>query len=181
MDTQGNWRSMQAQCSDPMCMVQTKGLQACDLEGNTTATAAKGRNRTKYGRMGCQRDNPRKKLPTRGGEGVPRTEVDTQASPSYPDQPDAEPAPSGEKLWALPYLMQDLKKKQMEDPHISPMMKWLEPGERPVGPKLASSSPTTWHYWLHWESLKLIYGVLFCRFSRKDGKGSIPSSLPQGS
>ena len=54
MDTQG---SMQAQCSDPMQVVkthsQTKGLQACDLEGNATATAAKGGNRTKYGRMGC--------------------------------------------------------------------------------------------------------------------------------
>ena len=56
MDNQENWRSMQAQCSDPMCMVQThsqtKGLQACGLEENATAMAAKGRDRTKYGRMG---------------------------------------------------------------------------------------------------------------------------------
>ena len=59
----------------------------------------------------------------------------------------------------------------MEDPDISPVMKWLEKGMRPVGPKVAASSPTTRHYWLYWESLKLIDGVLFCRFSRKDGTG----------
>ena len=175
MDTQGNQKSMQAQCSDPRCMVwthsQTKGLQACDSEGNATALAAKGRNRTKYGRMGCCRGNPGKKLPTGGGRGVPRTEVGTQASSSHPDWPDAEPAPSGEKPWALPYSMQDLKKKQMEDLDIGPVMRWLEKGVRLVGPKLAASSPTTQHYWLHTESLKLIDGVLFHRFSRKDGTG----------
>ena len=77
--------------------------------------------------------------------------------------------------------MQDLKKKQMEDPDIGPVMRWLEKGVRPVGPKFAASSPATQHYWLHWESLKLSDGVLFCRFSRKDGMRSTPSSLSQGS
>ena len=99
MDTQGNWRSMQAQCSDPMHTVQihsqAKGLQACDSEGNATVMAAKGRNRVKYGRTGHQRGNPRKKLPTRGGKGVPRAEVGTKASPSNPDWPEAQQAPSG--------------------------------------------------------------------------------------
>ena len=141
------------------------------MEGNATAMAAKGRNRVKYGRMGHQRGNPRKKLPTRGGKGVPRAEAGTQASPSNPDWPDAEQAPSGEKLWALPYSMQDLRKKQMEDPDIGPVMKWLDKGVRLVGPKIAASSPVTQHYWLYWESLKLIDGVLFCGFSRKDGTG----------
>ena len=73
MDTQRNQRSMQAQCSDPVHMVQTcsqtKGLQACDLEENATAMAAKGRDRTKYGRMGHQRGNPRKKLPLEEAKG----------------------------------------------------------------------------------------------------------------
>ena len=67
--------------------------------------------------------------------------------------------------------MWDLKKKQMEEPDISPVMKWLEKGVRPVGPKFATSSPTTQHYWLHWEYLRVIDGVLFCRFSRKDSTG----------
>ena len=129
MDSQGNWRSMQVQCSDPVHVVQThsqtKGLQACDLEGGATVTAAKGRNRTKHGRMGHWRGNPRKKFPTREGVGVLRTEMSTQASPSDPGQPEREQAPSREKSWALPYSMQDLRKKQMEDQDISPVMKWL--------------------------------------------------------
>ena len=107
---------------------QTKGLQACVLEGGATVTATKGRSRTKYGRMGLQRGNPRKKFPTREGVGVPRTEAGTQASPSDPGQTEREQAPSREKSWALPYSMQDLRKKQMEDPDIGPVMNWLEKG-----------------------------------------------------
>ena len=39
--------------------------------------------------------------------------------------PEREWAPSREKSWALPYSMQDLRKKQMEDPDMSPVLKWL--------------------------------------------------------
>ena len=42
---------------------------------------------------------------------------------------------------------------------------------RPAGPKIAASSPATQHYWLYWESLKLIDGVLFHGFSRKESTG----------
>ena len=56
---------------------------------------------------------------------------------------------------------------------------------RLVGPKVAASSPTTQHYWLYWESLKLIDGVLFHKFSRKDGTGEhtqfiVPRKLRDG-
>ena len=81
VDSQGNQRSMQVQCSDPVHMVQThsqtKGLQAYDSEGGATVMATKGRNRMKYGRMGHQRGNPGKKFPTREGVGVPRTGAGT--------------------------------------------------------------------------------------------------------
>ena len=57
MDSQGNLRGMQIQCSEPVHMVQTcsqtKGPQAYDLEMVATVMAAKGRDRTKYARMGC--------------------------------------------------------------------------------------------------------------------------------
>ena len=175
MDSQGNLRSMQVQCSELVCMVQshsqTKGLQAYDLEMVATVMATKGRNRTKYGRMGCQRGNIGKKLPTRGGVGVQGTDADAQASPSSPGTPGREWAPSREKSWALPYSMWDLRKKQMEDSDISPLLKWMEKGVRLVGPDVTASSPTTQHYWLYWESLKMIDGVLFCKFYRKDGTG----------
>ena len=67
--------------------------------------------------------------------------------------------------------MCDLKKKQLEDLDIGPVLKWLESGARPVGLEVAASSPATWHYWLYWESLKIMDGVLFCKFSRKDDTG----------
>ena len=56
-------------------------------------------------------------------------------------------------------------------PEYQPSDEMVGEGVRPFGPKFAASSPTSQHYWLHWESLKLIDGVLFCRFSRKDGRG----------
>ena len=62
-------------------------------------------------------------------------------------------------------------------PRHSPVMKWLENGVRLVGPKVAASRPTTQHYWLYWESLKLIDGVLFLKFYRKDGTGEHTQSI----
>ena len=152
-DSQGNLRSMQVQGDEPVHMVQThsqtKGQQAYDPKMVTTITAAKGRNRPKYGRMGYQRGNNGKKFPTRGDVGVPGTDTDARASSSSPGTPGKELAPSREKSWSLPYSMQDLRKKQMEDPDTSPVLKWLEKGVRPVGPEVAASSPATRHYWLY--------------------------------
>ena len=180
MDPQGNLRSMQVQGGEPVHMVQThsqaKGQQAYDPKMVATVMAARGRNRMKYGRMGHRRGNTGKKFPTRGGLGVPGTDTDAQTSSSSPGTPGKEWASSREKSLALPYSMQDLRRKQMEDPDTSPVLKWLEKGIRPVGPEVATSSPATQHYWLYWESLKIIDGVLFQRFYRKDGTGSIPSS-----
>ena len=67
--------------------------------------------------------------------------------------------------------MCDLKKKQLEHPDICPILKWLESGARPVGLVVVASSPATRHYWLFWESQKIMDGVLFCKFSGKNGTG----------
>ena len=132
MDSQGNLRSMQVQGDEPVHMVQThsqiKGQQAYDPKMVITVMAAKGRNRTKYGRMGHQRGNTGKKFPTRGGVGVPGTDTDAQASSSSPGTPGREQAPSRQKSWALSYSMQDVRRKQMEDPDTSPVLEVV--GER---------------------------------------------------
>ena len=68
----------------------------------------------------------------------------------------------------------------MEDLDIGPVMRWLDKGVRLAGPKFAASSPATWHYWLQWESLKLIDGVLFCRFSQEGWyRGAYPAHCPK--
>ena len=66
-------------------------------------------------------------------------------------------------------ILLHLKKKQLEDPDIGPVLKWLASGARPVGPQVPASSPATWHYWLYWKSFKIMDGILFCKLSRKDG------------
>ena len=53
-------------------------------------------------------------------------------------------------------------KRQLKDPE-------LESGARPVGPEVAVSCPASQHYWLYLESMKIMDGVMFCKFSRKDG------------
>ena len=65
--------------------------------------------------------------------------------------------------------MLDLQKKQLDDPDLSPLIEWLEKESRPFGPKVAAASPPTQHYWLYWDWLQLIEGVLFWKFHRRDG------------
>ena len=136
-------------------------VAAGDPETVSTETTVKSRHRPKYGRTGHCRGNSGEKSPTEGSEGVPGTDTDTQTSTSSPSYAGRRPVPSWEKPWSLPYSMHDLRKKQLEDSDISPVLKWLESGSRPIGPEVAASSPATWHYWLYRGSLKITDGVLF--------------------
>ena len=67
--------------------------------------------------------------------------------------------------------MADLRAKQLKDPDISPLIRWKEDGERPSGKEVASTSPATHHYWLYWDALFLMEGVLFRKFAKRDGTG----------
>ena len=71
--------------------------------------------------------------------------------------------------WVLPYSVRELRKKQMEDVNISPTLAWEEKGVHPYGPKVWASSPMTRHYWLHWETLFLQDGILYRKFTKRDG------------
>ena len=70
-------------------------------------------------------------------------------------------AVSREVPWALPYSQQDLRRKQLEDPDISPVMKWKEQDQRPGSEIVKPFSAATRHYWLNWESLVISDGLLF--------------------
>jgi hypothetical protein len=65
--------------------------------------------------------------------------------------------------------MSALLSKQLDDPDISPIIKWLRDGKRPFGDIVCSASPTTRHYWNYWNSLVLKNGVLFRKFLKRDG------------
>ena len=65
--------------------------------------------------------------------------------------------------------MHDLRKKQLGESDISPVLKWLESESGPIGPEVAAFTQATQNYWLYLKSLKITDGVLFQEFYRKDG------------
>ena len=71
--------------------------------------------------------------------------------------------------WALPYNRIDLRNKQLEDPDIKPIMEWKENMDKPKCDDVIQLSPATRHYWLTWDSLELKEGVLYRKFSSKNG------------
>ena len=73
----------------------------------------------------------------------------------------------------LPDSSEELREKQLDDPDLAPVIKWLENGKRPFGPEVAATSQTTRHYWRYWDSLSLIDGVLFRCQEKRDGSGTL--------
>ena len=72
--------------------------------------------------------------------------------------------------WVLPHIPAVIRRKQLQDPDIGLVLKWMEAGERPGGEEVSHTSPATRSYWLNWEALRL-QGQLFRRFPRHDGTG----------
>ncbi|XP_064620321.1 uncharacterized protein LOC135483366 [Lineus longissimus] len=81
------------------------------------------------------------------------------------NRPNAQAQPS----WALPYAPPDLRRHQAKDPDIGQILSWFETGTRPFGAVVCEASQATRHYWNCWDSLTLTDGILFRKFSRKDG------------
>ena len=74
--------------------------------------------------------------------------------------------------WPLKVTPKEMEKKQMEDPDITLVHKWVKEGKRPSAIQISTASPTTRHYVLNWDSLVISDGVLQRRFHRKDGTSS---------
>ena len=73
------------------------------------------------------------------------------------------------RLWALPYSADELRKKQLDDPDIGPVLHWVEAGERPTSEEVQATSAATRHYWLHWNSLQIKNRQLYRVITTKDG------------
>jgi len=74
--------------------------------------------------------------------------------------------------WCEALSWNKLRKQQLDDPDVAPVLKWVEKGDRPFGPDVCASSLATRHYWNSWSALKISHGVLFRQFTKKDGTGS---------
>ena len=66
--------------------------------------------------------------------------------------------------WNLIYNPVVLRRKQLVDPDIAPILKWKESGRRPFGQEVCASSPATRHYWSSWELLVIKNGMLMRKF-----------------
>ena len=62
-----------------------------------------------------------------------------------------------------------LRRKQLADLDIAPVLKWKESGKRPFGPEVCVSIPTTRHYWSSWDLLVIEKGILMRKFIKWDG------------
>ena len=88
----------------------------------------------------------------------------------------------GNQDFTLPDSTTELRRKQLNDPDLGPVLRWVESGKRPFGSVVCSASPTTRHYWNFWDSLEIHDGVLFRRYHKRDAAGDhiqflVPRSL----
>ncbi|KAL3884095.1 hypothetical protein ACJMK2_030317 [Sinanodonta woodiana] len=67
------------------------------------------------------------------------------------------------------YDIQKLRKLQEADEDIGPILSARLKNTRPTGTSMATTSPVSRHYWLLWDSLAVIEGVLFKKLFRRDG------------
>ena len=83
--------------------------------------------------------------------------------------------------WNLIYNPVVLRRKQLADPDIAPVLKWKESGRRPFGQEVCVSSPATRHYWSSWELLVIKNGMLMRKFIKRDGTSdSLQLIVPRG-
>ncbi|MCG8045846.1 MAG: RNase H-like domain-containing protein [Candidatus Thiodiazotropha endolucinida] len=74
-----------------------------------------------------------------------------------------------------------MKKLQENDPNIGPVYKWYSNGNRPHGNEATRQSPETRYYWILWDSLRLVEGLLYKEFQKKDGTGKyLQFIVPKG-
>ena len=72
-------------------------------------------------------------------------------------------------FWASSRSVEELRKLQMEDPDIGPIVAAKLEGKRPRSQDMVTHSPATRHYWIIWDSLRLQDGILMKKFLKQDG------------
>ena len=73
------------------------------------------------------------------------------------------------KRMSEPHLYQSsahcLREEQLEDPVLKEIITWMETsGKRPEWHDIPKGNPALITYWLHWDQLKLVNGVLYKRW-----------------
>ena len=144
--------------------IKDKGVQV-DLEHASKRKRTRVRN---MGRAGRRRHACRTPWPPE----EPAEPAEVCRRIAAMTQPLDPAGPSTSNNDALSKSAAELRSKQLKDPDIAPVIRWKEAGNRPSGPAIGASSPSTRHYWSNWGLLDLKDGVLFRKFEKRDGTGS---------
>ena len=80
------------------------------------------------------------------------------------------------------YTLGKLSALQAADPDIGPIFTAKIEDSRPTGAIMITRSPASRHYWILWEALEMVNGVLYKRHTKQDGTAEylqliVPSSL----
>ena len=76
----------------------------------------------------------------------------------------------------------ELRRYQNEDQDLALMVRSKSVGVKPSRQDMVTKSPACWHYWILWDSLVLLNGILYKKFLKRDGTGEylqllVPSAL----
>ena len=67
------------------------------------------------------------------------------------------------------WTKEELKTKQLEDPHFKPLIEWNTSG-RPEWQEFSCMSPVTKSYWAQWGSIEMVDGILYRRWEDASGR-----------
>lgn len=84
------------------------------------------------------------------------------------------------KFGSVNYTPEKMAKFQQQDPEIGVVVKWLKSdSQRPSREIVVGHSPSVRNYWLNWDLLKLIDGVLFWTFVNNNGDENLLLVVPK--
>ena len=81
----------------------------------------------------------------------------------------ADQNPSSDTSWIGGYSSADLKTSQFEDAHIKILHEWKETGQPPCKEDIMLESPVIRHYWLCFNQIEMLDGVLYYRWEGTSG------------
>lgn len=102
---------------------------------------------------------------------TPGTSKNVEASLNHPKQPDT---------WVGTDKLEKLMNCQASDPDVSFIMQKVKEGTKPNKSEMELRSPTARHYWVIWDNLEIVDGILYKVFKCSDGRAdSMQIIVPQ--
>lgn len=107
---------------------------------------------------------------TRANPADNRQQADGLIPPSADNQQGSASHPNVDNSWVDGYTQEALQLLQREDSDLKPIFEWLAQGSKPDRDVAASYSPATRSYWLNFEQIEQVAGVLYYKWLDPDAK-----------